>query len=153
MTTTSLKQLLDACYTAKRIVETLPELPAGMKPRHIHVLDAVYEIQGRQGVCRVSDVSARFNITMPSVTKLVQELEKRGLVEKKADAADKRVSLLFLTDAGRECVKRYVTDFQKEWAGRLDDISDEQVEEAINIIERLNVTMPGREKGKKRNGK
>ena len=69
----SLKHLLDACFTAKRIVETLPELPSGMKPRHIHVLDAVWEIQNEQGICRVSDVNTRLGITMPSVTKLVQE--------------------------------------------------------------------------------
>ena len=75
MNTTSLKQLLDTCFTAKRIVETLPELPKGIKPRHIHVLDAIQDIQKQQGMCRVSDVSTKLNITMPSITKLVQELE------------------------------------------------------------------------------
>ena len=75
MDTTSLKQLLDACFTAKHIVETLPQLPKGMKPRHIHVLDSVSRVCTEQGECRVSDVSTRLNITMPSITKLVQELE------------------------------------------------------------------------------
>ncbi len=44
MDTTSLKQLLDTCFTAKYIVETLPQLPKGMKPRHIHVLDSVSQV-------------------------------------------------------------------------------------------------------------
>lgn len=145
MTTQNLKKLLDVCYVAKRVVETLPELPEGMKPRHIHVLDAVYELQRDKGICRVSDVSARLNITTPSVTKLIQELEQRKLLEKDMDAGDKRVVLLKLTDDGMACVKRYVVDFHREWAEAMDSFPDDQVEETICMIERLYETMPGRQ--------
>lgn len=147
MNTASLKHLLDACFTAKRIVETLPQLPDGMKPRHIHVLDAIWEICNQQGMCRVSDVNVRLNITMPSVTKLIQELENRGLVRKETDPSDKRVALLSLTDAGTACVKRHVWDFHSQWTKGLQDVSDEQVQEVINTIEKLRHTMPGIEKG------
>ncbi len=101
MTTTALKQLLDSCFVAKRVIETLPELPPGMKPRHIHVLDAVHTLQEQNGSCRVSDVSVRLNVTLPSVTKLVQELESRGLLEKRADSRDGRVILLGAHTGGR----------------------------------------------------
>lgn len=148
MNTTSLKQLLDTCFVAKRIVETLPELPKGIKPRHIHVLDAIQDIQKQQGMCRVSDVSARFNITMPSITKLVQELESLGMLEKTADQTDKRVTLLCLTNKGKACVKRHVLEFHNTWANALSDITDEQVKETIEIIKRLQHTMPGRKEGK-----
>ena len=141
----SLKHLIDACFTAKRIVETLPELPTGMKPRHIHVLDAVWEIQNEQGVCRVSDVNSRLGITMPSVTKLVQELEQLKLLQKQPDPADKRATLLTLTEEGIACVKRQVLDFHTVWADALADVSDEQAQEATNVIEKLLLTMPGME--------
>lgn len=145
MTTQNLKKLLDICYEAKRIVETLPELPKGMKPRHIHVLEAIYEIQRGQEACRVSEVSARLNITTPSVTKLIQELELMGMLYKRADAGDRRVVLLYLTDAGLACVKRYVLDFHREWAQAMGEYSDEQVEETIHILLQLKNTMPGKE--------
>lgn len=147
----SLKRLLDSCFVAKRLVETLPELPNGMKPRHIHVMDVIYEIQNAGKPCRVSDVSSTLNITMPSITKLIQELDRLGMVEKYADADDKRVALLKLTDEGIACVERHVVDFHGEWVEYLSDITDEQVKEVIGIIERLWQTMPGKEKGK--NGK
>ncbi len=70
MKVASLKGLLDACFLAKRIVDTLPELPQHMKPRHIHVLNVVRETQQQRGVCRVSDVSDSLSITMPSVTRI-----------------------------------------------------------------------------------
>lgn len=153
MNTEVLKQLLDTCFVAKRIVETLPELPQHMKPRHIHVLDAIHETQMRQGTCRVSDVSTRLNTTMPSITKLVQELEHLGMIEKQADETDKRVTLLHLTDAGEACVKHHVVELHAKWAEAMGDISDEQVKEAINVIERLQAAMPRGKEGKERNGR
>lgn len=144
MDTTSLKQLLDVCFTAKHIVETLPQLPKGMKPRHIHVLDSVSQAWRERGECRVSDVSARLNITMPSITKLVQELETMGLLRKYADREDKRVILLALTEEGQAHVKKHVEDFHKEWAENLGDVSDRQAREAIWVIEQLSDTMPGK---------
>lgn len=152
MDTKNLKKLLDVCYVAKRVVETLPELPKGMKPRHIHVLDAVYETQSSQGMCRVSDVSTRLNITTPSVTKLIQELEQKKLIEKYMDAGDKRVVLLRLTKEGMSCVKRYVVDFHQEWAKELGDVADSQVDETVYLIEHLLDTMPGRKEGRRKSG-
>lgn len=142
MTTTALKQLLDSCFTAKRVIETLPELPPGMKPRHIHVLEAVHALQEENGSCRVSDVSARLNVTLPSVTKLVQELENRNLLEKRADSQDGRVILLRLTPDGYACFCRYVQDMHANWSAALSDISDEQAAEAVHILNRLLETMP-----------
>ena len=37
MTQEKLKQFLDACFDAKRLIEKLPDLPDGMKPRQVHV--------------------------------------------------------------------------------------------------------------------
>lgn len=142
MDTTSLKQLLDACFLAKRIVETLPQLPEHMKPRHIHVLDAVSELQTGSGGCRVSDVSGRLGITLPSVTKLVQELEKLALLEKYQDEADRRVTLLKLTPRGQECVREHVMEFHGNWARSLDDVGEKEVQEAVRVIGRLWETLP-----------
>ena len=50
MTQEKLKQFLDACFDAKRLIEKLPDLPDGMKPRQVHVLDAVNEIQKKAGL-------------------------------------------------------------------------------------------------------
>lgn len=137
MNVSSLKGLLDACFLAKRIVETLPELPQHMKPRHIHVLNVVYETQNRRGLCRVSDVSDSLSITMPSVTRLVQELTQLGMLTKQPDREDGRITLLTLTEKGTECVLRHVVRFQSTWAEALDGITDEQAADAIHVIEEL----------------
>ena len=141
MTQEKLKQFLDACFDAKRLIEKLPDLPDGMKPRQVHVLDAVNEIQKKQGFCRVSDI-----------TKLVQELEERNLLVKQADEKDKRVINLTLTEEGKEFVELRVTHFHGEWASRLPDLDDAVVDEFVHAITRMQETMPGI-KGVKNNGK
>ena len=145
MDSNDLEQLLDACFVAKKITETLPALPQGMKPRHIHVLHAVFELQTATGGCRVSDVSRALNITMPSITKLVQELTDRRLLTKYCEAEDKRVTLLTLTDAGNVCVEQYVIAFHRAWAAKLETITPEQVRQAVELIAALRDAMPGLE--------
>ena len=136
MTQEKLKQFLDACFDAKRLIEKLPDLPDGMKPRQVHVLDAVNEIQKKQGFCRVSDISSYMNTTLPSITKLVQELVDENIV----------------TDLGKEFVELRVTHFHGEWASRLPDLDDAVVDEFVHAITRMQETMPGI-KGVKNNGK
>lgn len=139
-----LKKLLDACFTAKHVIETMPELPKGMKPRHIHVLDQISMAWEAHRECRVSHVSEGLNTTMPSITRLVQELEAMEMLEKYPDGEDKRVALLKLTPKGEACVKKYVYDFHREWAEKLSSVSNARVQEAIRLIEQLDETMPGR---------
>lgn len=145
MDTEYLKKMLDTCFLAKKVIETLPELPKGMKPRHIHVLEAIYEITCEQGYCTVSHIRNWMQITMPSISKLIQELEALHMIEKEVDREDRRFYQLKLTQAGTVCVKKYVLDFHKEWAKRLAHIENQQVEEAVNLFQELRNSMPGGE--------
>lgn len=135
-------RLLDSCFFAKKITETLPDLPEGMKPRHNYVLHSVYLLQDKAGGCRVSDVSKRLRTTMPSVTKLVAELAEKGLLLKYQDDRDGRVTLLKLTPSGYAYVKKYVLDFQAAWAERMGELSYAQVQEIVDILNRFSASMP-----------
>ncbi len=138
----TVRELLEGCYEAKRITETLPRLPDGIKPKHTHVLHSIDIICTENKVCRVSDVSTHLHTTMPSITKLINELYKMNLLEKYADPTDKRSVLLKLTPSGKTFVKRYVLDFHDEWASNMKDISIEQVNEAIQVISYFKKAMP-----------
>lgn len=138
-----LKLLLDSCFTARHIIETLPEIPKGMKPRHIHVLEAVRTVSYEKDICRVSDISCELNVTTPSISKLICELEEMGMLEKFPDQNDKRAICIALTTEGKTCVKKYVTDFHTKWAANLKDITNKQAEQTARIIECLMQSMPG----------
>lgn len=137
-----LKLLLDACFTAKKIIETLPAIPDDMKPRHFHVLDAIRSISYEKEICRVSDVSSYLQTTTPSISKLIRELEERKLIEKRSDQKDKRITYLNLTVEGQALVRQYVTDFHSNWAKNMKDISNKQAEDMVILMNRLFESMP-----------
>lgn len=136
------KELIDSCFIAKKITETMEELPKGFKPRHIHVIDSIYQLSKKKSDVRISDVSSKLNVTTPSITKLINELEEKFVVEKYTISDDKRVILVKLTELGMKYHKYYVTDYHTLWAGNLDYISDEDVDKVVYIINRLKDTMP-----------
>ena len=50
MTTKKIKEMLDACYQAKRIREMLPPLPQGVMPSYIQYLDVIQKLERQKGV-------------------------------------------------------------------------------------------------------
>jgi len=60
----------------------------------------------RTGTKRITELAAIEGVTQPSMTTLIANLEKQGLVVRNGDPGDKRVSLVSLTEAGREYMVR-----------------------------------------------
>jgi DNA-binding MarR family transcriptional regulator len=56
---------------------------------------------GRNGRVRVGDISAAVGMSLPSTSRLVRRLERRGLVATERDEADRRATLVRLTATGR----------------------------------------------------
>ncbi|MEU4875264.1 MarR family transcriptional regulator [Streptomyces sp. NPDC021608] len=59
----------------------------------------------RTGPRRITDLAAVEGVTQPAMTSLVRVMEESGLVERRGDAADKRVTLVCLTEAGASYVR------------------------------------------------
>src|SRR5260370_21511385 len=62
--------------------------------------------QEGQPALRLSELSTRLLVRPPSVTGVVDRLERAGLVVRHESAADLRAKQVGLTDAGRELVRR-----------------------------------------------
>ena len=131
------KEIFDACFIAKKITEMMPELPKEMKPRHIHVIDAIYTCKKNKDLVCVSDISNTLNITTPSVTKLIKELEKKEIVKKFESREDKRVTYLELTNYGMELYKVFVEEYHSKVAKLFNNISDEEVKIFIKVTDEV----------------
>jgi DNA-binding MarR family transcriptional regulator len=59
----------------------------------------------RTGPRRITDLAAIEGVTQPAMTVLVRVLEQSGLVERRGDSTDKRVSLVAVTEAGATYVR------------------------------------------------
>jgi DNA-binding MarR family transcriptional regulator len=58
------------------------------------------------GPRRITDLAAVEGVAQPSMTVLVSALERSGLVERRVDPADRRVTLVTLTPAGADYLRR-----------------------------------------------
>ena len=101
MTIELIKQLLDACYLAKRAREMLPALPEGVTSSYIQCLDVIQKLQTRGIQPKISDLSDTLNLPRPGVTRTVKEMEHKGYLRKQVSAEDGRVTYLFLTESGK----------------------------------------------------
>ena len=124
------RSLLDVCWKAKAITELMPALPKGMKPRYVHVIDAVWHINEP----RVGDVSAFLGVTTPSITKLVGEMADLGLVVKHADAADRRAVTLTLTERGLDIRRIYVEEYHAHLSQLLGGLTSDQCETTVRTL-------------------
>jgi len=66
------------------------------------VLAALHERDGR----RMGDLSLTTTMEVSTLTRLVDNMEKKGLVARRRDAADTRAVLLHVTPAGRRLTRR-----------------------------------------------
>ncbi|MFJ4828858.1 MarR family winged helix-turn-helix transcriptional regulator [Streptomyces sp. NPDC088747] len=56
---------------------------------------------------RIGEIAERMQVVGPHVTRQVQELERRGLVDRVGDPSDRRSSLIKPTDQGAAAADRY----------------------------------------------
>ena len=131
------RQFLDACHEARRICEILPNLPERLKPRHIRIIRCIHIIYEEKGIVRVSDVASAMNGTMPSTTKLVNELCDMGVVKKRQSRNDRRVYILKLTDLGNHYYDVYVNHFQGWLCEQMEDIPEEHVKNMVDTIHQV----------------
>jgi len=61
---------------------------------------------GRLGPHRLTVLATAEGVTQPAMTQLIGRLSDAGLVERRADPADRRVVHIQITDAGRNLVAR-----------------------------------------------
>ena len=68
-----------------------------LRPSHGSVLEPLSYVDGQ----RLNELAARAGMTPQSMGELVDDLESRGYVERRADPADRRAKRVHLTEKGR----------------------------------------------------
>ncbi len=125
MTIDLLKQMMDACYLAKRARELLPDLPDGIASSYIQYLDTIERLQ-RSGVqVKVSDISDALGLPRPGVTRTIKEMEAAGLLSKTGSPEDGRITFLSITPKGQALSKTYNTQVFSFLKPYMEEISEE----------------------------
>lgn len=89
------------------------------------------------GGVRPSQVADRLEVHRSAVTHQLRTLTRAGYIAAAPDPADRRASILTLTDAGRETVDRLTRQGEARFASFVADWTDEEVTELARLLEKF----------------
>ncbi|MDD4891127.1 MAG: MarR family transcriptional regulator [Phycisphaerae bacterium] len=95
------------------------------------------------GGVRVTDLSDRLLVRPPSVTGLVDRLERMGLVQRATTQRDRRVRRVRLTPEGRKLVTRIRAGHRRRVAQIIAGLDDRQQQSLGELLGRLHDHMAG----------
>jgi DNA-binding MarR family transcriptional regulator len=111
------------------------EVPSGLSRAAASVLVTLRD----EGPQRVTALATHENVTQPTMSTLIRRLERRGLVVRKSDAADRRACLVEVTDEGRVVMRARELARSRWLAEQLSTLSAaerEQVALTLKLLER-----------------
>lgn len=94
-----------------------------------------------EGPQRLGVLATTFGLDPSTITRQVQALEKAGLAERSTDAADRRASILQLTDEGQVVLKQTREYRRQRLHEVLSDWSEKDRKEFGRLLEQFNTSL------------
>jgi len=91
-------------------------------------------VLARRGEVTQRDLAESMMLTRPSITRILQRMERAGLVARRTDAADQRQTLVALTAAGLELQHRLDAALAEYVAATLDRMPEHDRKELARIL-------------------
>jgi DNA-binding MarR family transcriptional regulator len=117
----------------RRVSDELAELGFDdIRPAHT----AVFQHLNADG-SRITDLAERAQITKQSMGYLIDYLEQRGYLERRADPTDRRATLVFATERGWQQIRAalsVITTIEEEWSRRLGPKRMHQLRELLSQL-------------------
>ena len=129
---------LSATRLARRLRQ---QSDIGLTPSQLSALSSIE----RHGPITLGDLAECERVAPPSVTKVVTKLEADGLVERKVDPADRRYSLVSVTDRGAGLLDESRKRKSAWLAGRIDDLDPDERARLAAALDVLDVLTTGEE--------
>ena len=147
MKSEKVKEMLDSCYMAKRILDMLPKLPEGVLPSYVRYLETIIELEEKNQKVKVSDVSEVLNLPRPRVTRTINPMEEKGYLKNETAKHQGRVTYVTDTKEGKMIFEKYNKDYFQKLALCLNHVSNDEADCMIQTIEKFyEVMCEGREK-------
>jgi len=106
---------------------------SGVTPTQFGVLEALYHL----GPMRLCDLAAKHLRTSGTLTVVVDNLEKRGLVERRPSPTDRRSITVHLTDVGRSTIAALFPTHAKGVAEAMSVLTEQEQIELARLCKKL----------------
>jgi DNA-binding MarR family transcriptional regulator len=95
------------------------------------------QVLGEHSPARISDLAARRRLAPSTVSGLIGQMITAGLVARDVDPADRRASVVTLTDAGREKLAAWTTAHERRMDTALAALHDSERTAIVNALPAL----------------
>lgn len=120
--------------------------------RHLHHLEANASMRGEMAVMRLleqeqsaltaGDISRLLEMTTSRIAAVLGALEKKGLIVRRADQADRRRVLVTLTDGGRALCQMKRERLLRRMARFLSGLGEEDAAHFVRLMKRAQELIP-----------
>ncbi|WP_040402951.1 MarR family winged helix-turn-helix transcriptional regulator [Alkalibacillus haloalkaliphilus] len=105
----------------------------GLNPTEFALLELLYH-RGKQPLQKIGE---RILLTSGSITYVVNNLEKKGLLSRIPSPQDRRVTYAEITDQGRELLNEIFPKHWEEIERFMDGLTEEEKLQAIDLVKKL----------------
>jgi DNA-binding MarR family transcriptional regulator len=107
--------------------------PLGLTPPQVGILRAITDQPGR----RQQALADEFGIPASRIVGFLDELEERGLVERRRDPSDRRVHSIHLSDRGQAMVRELATVARQAERELLRALSPDERRQLFDVLARI----------------
>lgn len=126
---------LNLARTADDVMRVIAEVlkPAELSTTQYNVLRILKGAGGEGLAC--SEISERLVTRDPDITRLIDRLAQRGLVERERSTSDRRVVLVKITKAGVELIAKVERPGLEAAKKKLAHMTEKQMRELVELLE------------------
>ncbi|MBK3494720.1 MarR family transcriptional regulator [Viridibacillus sp. YIM B01967] len=128
----ALTVLLRASQTVQEVLRK-DILQYGLHQTEFAVLELLYH----KGEQPIQYIGKKILITSSSITYVVDKLEKKELVRRKACPDDRRVTYAVITESGKAFIDKAFPEHEKKVEAIFDELSEDEVEVIINLLKKV----------------
>jgi DNA-binding MarR family transcriptional regulator len=101
--------------------------PAPLSPRHVAALEQI-----RGGPLTVGELASRLGLTLPTVSGVLADLDRAGLVERRPDPADRRRTIVQIIPGQAAMIGHWLDGAAKPLARVLDQLTPAEQEAELH---------------------
>jgi DNA-binding MarR family transcriptional regulator len=118
--------------------DAAPPVTAPLSPRHIAALEHLLD-----GPVTVTELASRLGLTLPTVSGVLADLDRAGFIERHADPADRRRTIVQVIPARAALVGEWLDGAARPLARVLDQLSPREQEAFLKAMDLLESELNG----------
>jgi DNA-binding MarR family transcriptional regulator len=117
-----------------------PPASAPLSPRHVAALEQI-----RGGPVTVGELASRLGLTLPTVSGVLADLDRAGLVERRPDPADRRRTIVQIVPGQATLIGQWLDGAARPLARVLDKLTPGEQEAFLKAMDLLETELRGQD--------